>query len=62
MESTKSIDTPISRSTRLIMDDGSPSVEENMIGSLVYLTASKYDIVFSVGLCACFQSNLKKLI
>jgi len=40
------------------MDDGSPSVEEKiyrgMIGSLLYLTASRPDIVFSVGLCACF--------
>jgi len=28
MESTKPVDTPISPSTRLVMDDGSPSVEE----------------------------------
>ena len=31
-----------------------------MIGSLLYLTASIPDIVFSVGLCARFQSNPKK--
>ena len=31
-----------------------------MIGSLLYLTASRPDIVFSVGLCARFQSNLKE--
>jgi len=64
MESVKPIDTPISPSNRLIMDDGSPSVEENsyrrMIGSLLYLTASRSDIVFSVGLCACFQFKPKK--
>ena len=29
----------------------------DMIGSLLYLTASKPDIAFSVGLCAIFQSN-----
>jgi len=61
MESAKPIDTPISHSTRLVVDDGSPSVEEKsyggMIGSLLYLTVSKPDIVFSVGLCARFQSN-----
>jgi len=62
MESIKSIDTPISPSTRLVMDDGSPSVEEKfyrgvIIGSLPYLTASRPDIVFSVGLCARFQSK-----
>ena len=46
------------------MDDRSPSVEEKtyggMIGSLLYLTASRPDIVFSVGLCARFQSNPKE--
>ena len=64
MEAAKPIDTPISPSTRLVMDDGSPSVEEKsyrgMIGSLLYLTASRPDIVFSVGLCARFQSNPKE--
>jgi len=58
IESAKPIDTLISPSTRLVMDDGSPSVEEKsykgMIGSLLYLTASRPNIVFSVGLCACF--------
>ena len=46
------------------MNDGSSSVEEKsyrgMIGSLLYLTASRPDIVFSVGLCARFQSNPKE--
>ena len=63
MELAKPIDTPISPSTQLVMDDGSPSVEEKfyrgMIGSLLYLTTSRPDIVFSVGLCARFQSNPK---
>ena len=31
-----------------------------MIGSLVYLTASRPNIAFSVGLCARFQSNPKE--
>jgi len=61
MESAKPIDTPISSSTKLVMDDGSPSIEEKscrgMIGSLLYLTASRHDIIFSVGLCARFQSK-----
>ena len=64
MESAKPIDTPISPSTRLVEDDGSPSIKEKlyrgMIGSLLYLTASRPDIVFSVGLCARFQSNPKE--
>jgi len=61
MDSVKPIDTPISPSTKLIMDDESPSVEEKtyrgMIGSFLYLTANRPDIVFSVGLCARFQSK-----
>jgi len=64
MESAKPKDTPISPSTRLVMDDGSPSVNEKsyrgMIGSLLYLTASRPDIIFSVDLCARFQSNPKE--
>jgi len=64
MKSAKPIDTLISPSTRLLMDDGSPSVEEKfykgMIGSLLYLTASRPDIVFSVSLCACFQFKHKE--
>ena len=64
IESAKLIDTPISPSTRLGMDDGSPSVEEKsyggMIGSLLYLTASRPDIVYSVCLCTSFQANPKE--
>ena len=48
----------------ILWDDGSPSVEEKlyrgMIGSLLYLTASRSDIVFSVSLFARFQSNPKE--
>jgi len=58
MDSSKPIDTPISPLTKLVMDDGSSSIEERtcrgMIGSLLYLTASRPYIVFSVGLCARF--------
>ena len=64
MDSSEPIDTPISPSTKLVMDDGSPSVEEKlyrgMIESLLYLTASRPDIVFSVGSCARFLSNPKE--
>ncbi|XP_070055504.1 secreted RxLR effector protein 161-like [Nicotiana tomentosiformis] len=46
------------------MDEPGSSVNETMyrgiIGSLLYLTASRPDIVFSVGLYARFQSNPKK--
>jgi hypothetical protein len=29
----------------------------SMIGSLLYLTATRSDIQFTVGLCACFQAS-----
>jgi len=58
MDSSNPIDTPFSPSTKLVLDDGSSPIEEKtyrgMIGSLLYLTASRLDIVFSVGLCARF--------
>nr|XP_016467285.1 PREDICTED: uncharacterized protein LOC107789921 [Nicotiana tabacum] len=64
MDSSKSIYTPISIETKLDLDEKGKSVEHKlyrgMIGSLLYLTASKLDIVFSVGLCARFQANPKE--
>ncbi|XP_070002364.1 secreted RxLR effector protein 161-like [Nicotiana tabacum] len=35
-------------------------MDMGIIGSILYLTASRPDIVFSVGLCARFQSNSKE--
>ncbi|XP_070014274.1 secreted RxLR effector protein 161-like [Nicotiana sylvestris] len=46
------------------MDEtGSPmnqTMYKGIIGSLLYLTASRPDVVFSVGLCARFESNPKE--
>jgi len=61
LDSAKPMTTPIAPSTKLVADDGSEQVQEKLyrgiIGSLLYLTASRPDIVFSVGLCARFQCN-----
>jgi len=61
MDSSKPIETPIAPSAKSAINDGSPSVEQKvyrgMIGSLLYLTASRPNIVSSVGLCAGFQSK-----
>jgi hypothetical protein len=56
--------TPMSTSVKLHMDVvGKPvdqSLYQSMIGCLLYLTASRLDISFSVGVCARFQANLKE--
>ncbi|XP_075086232.1 uncharacterized protein LOC142168954 [Nicotiana tabacum] len=53
MEASKVIDTSIATATRLDMDEPSSLVNQTMyrgiIGSLLYLSASRPDIVFSVG-------------
>ncbi|XP_070040244.1 secreted RxLR effector protein 161-like [Nicotiana tomentosiformis] len=63
METSKVIDTPIATATLLDMDEPGSLVNQTMyrgiIGSLLYLTASRPNIVFSMGLCVRFQSNPK---
>ena len=48
----------------LYLDEGGKSVDQtlyrSMIGSLLYLTASRPNIMFSVCMCARFQANPKE--
>jgi hypothetical protein len=64
MEDCKPMKTPMSPATKLDKDENGKSVDtklyRGMIGSLLYLTASRPDIMFSVCLCARFQSNPKE--
>ena len=61
MEDAKPMNTPMISSIKLDKDEHSIAVDtikyRGMIGSLLYLTASRPDIMFSVGLCARFQSS-----
>ena len=54
---------PMNTSTRIDLDEEGISIEEHkyrkLIGSLLYLTASRPDITFAVGVCARFQSKPK---
>jgi hypothetical protein len=63
LEDSKPIKTPMSMETKLTKDEESESVDSTkyrgMIGSLLYLTASRPDIMFSVCLCARFQEDPK---
>ncbi|CAM8882564.1 unnamed protein product [Rhodiola kirilowii] len=61
MESAKTCATPMSPNDTLTKDESStqvdPTLYRGMIGSLLYLTASRPDILFSVCLCAKFQAD-----
>ncbi|GJU25438.1 retrovirus-related pol polyprotein from transposon TNT 1-94 [Tanacetum coccineum] len=63
LEDSKPTKTPMSTEIKLTKDDEADSVDSSkyrgMIGSLLYLTASGPDIMFSVCLCARFQENPK---
>ncbi|GJW43228.1 retrovirus-related pol polyprotein from transposon TNT 1-94 [Tanacetum coccineum] len=63
LEDSKTTKTPMSTEIKLTKDDEADSVDsskyQGMIGSLLYLTASRPDIMFSVCLCARFQENPK---
>nr|CAD1834953.1 unnamed protein product [Ananas comosus var. bracteatus] len=64
LESSKETNTPMSASTKLDKDEKGKDVDiklyQDMIGSLLYLTASRPDIMFSVCLCARFQAQSKE--
>ncbi|GJR21922.1 retrovirus-related pol polyprotein from transposon TNT 1-94 [Tanacetum coccineum] len=59
LENAKPIKTPMSFETKLTRDKKGEPINDTkyrgMIGSLLYLTASRPDIMFSVCLCARFQ-------
>jgi hypothetical protein len=58
MDELKPVSTPTSTTTSLDPDINDEVVDKReymgMIGSLVYLTATRPDIQFTVCLCACF--------
>ena len=64
LESASSVRTPMSPNVKLTVDllgkSVDPSLYRSMIGSLLYLTASRPDISYSVGVCARYQANPKE--
>ncbi|CAA7027778.1 unnamed protein product [Microthlaspi erraticum] len=64
MCSSKPPRTPMSTTVKLSRDESGKSVDvklyRGMIGSLLYLTASRPDLCLSVGLCARYQANPKE--
>ena len=64
MENAEHMATPMSTACYLDKDETGQSIDvkqyRGMIGSLLYLSASRPDIMFSVCMCARFQSNPKQ--
>ena len=64
MEEAKTMKTPMSSSIKLDKDEKGKSIDStmyrDMISSLLYLTASKLDIMYSVCLFVRFQSYPKE--
>ena len=64
LESTSSVRTPMSLNVKLTVDLLSKSIDSSlyrsMIDNLLYLTTSRPDIKYSVGVCARYQVNPKE--
>ena len=64
MDEYKPIKTPMPTNGHLNLDEGGNTVDQtlyrSMIGSLLYLTVCRPDIMFSVCMCARFQANPKE--
>jgi hypothetical protein len=65
MKNAKPIKTPMGTNGHLDLDTGGKSVDQkvyqSMIGSLLYLCASRPDIMLSICMCAWFQANPKEV-
>jgi hypothetical protein len=65
MKNAKPIKTPMGTNGHLDLDTGGKSVDQkvyrSMIGSLLYLCASRPDIMLSICMCARFQANIKEV-
>jgi hypothetical protein len=64
MENAKPVKTPMPTNGYLDLNEDGKAVDQKvyrfMIGSLLYLCASRPDIMLSVCMCARFQANLKE--
>ncbi|KAK6124484.1 hypothetical protein DH2020_041765 [Rehmannia glutinosa] len=64
IEEGRTVSTPMATNVKIDKDEKGKSVDESkyrgMIGSLLYLTASRPDILHVVCICARFQSNPKE--
>src|SRR6187455_2835609 len=65
LENAKPIKTPMATNVHLDLDEGGTMVDQKLyrsiIGSLLYITASRPDIMFSVCICARFQASPREI-
>jgi hypothetical protein len=65
LEHTKPIKTPMEINDHLDLDEGGTIVDQKLfrsiIGSLLYITASRPDVMFSVCMCAQFQASPREI-
>lgn len=66
MESCNPVTTPLQVNEKLCKDDGSKKADEkvyrSMIGSLMYLTSTRPDLMFSTSLLSRFMHNPSQLL
>jgi hypothetical protein len=64
MEDAKGISTPMGTNGSLVSDTSGNMVDQkmywSMIGSLLYVTASRPDVIFSICMCAIFQASSRE--
>jgi hypothetical protein len=65
LENAKHIKTPMATNGHLDLDDGGTIVDQKLfrsiIGSLLYITASRPDVMFSVCMCVRFQASPREV-
>jgi hypothetical protein len=65
LENAKSIKTPMETNGHLDLDEGGTNVDQKLlrsiIGSLLYITAARPDVMFSVCMCARFQTSPREV-
>jgi hypothetical protein len=65
MGNAKSIKTPMATTGHFDLDEGGTIVDQKLfrsiIGSLLYITAYRVDVMFSICMCARFQASSREV-